>query len=203
MFSCKGGKNMLFGTKKRYLIAGLGNPGHKYENTRHNVGFICADSLVEYFGAQPLSSKGNALIWCAKDRERDVYIIKPQTFMNLSGTAVSSVMHYYRIPLENLIVIYDDVSLDAGKIRIRPKGSDGGHNGIWDIIKNVNSEEFLRIKIGVGKKPHPEYDLKDWVLGQPSAEDMNKISKAAQKTGDICKMLMDGQLDSARNKYNG
>lgn len=112
-------------------------------------------------------------------------------------------MHYYRIPLENLIVIYDDVSLDAGKIRIRPKGSDGGHNGIWDIIKNVNSEEFLRIKIGVGKKPHPEYDLKDWVLGQPSAEDMNKIIKAAQKTGDICKMLMDGQLDSARNKYNG
>lgn len=194
---------MLFGTKKRYLIAGLGNPGDKYENTRHNAGFICADNLIEYFGAQPLSSKGNALIWRAKDREREVYIIKPQTFMNLSGSAVSSVMHYYRIPLENLIVIYDDVSLDAGKIRIRPKGSDGGHNGIWDIIKNVNSEEFLRIKIGVGKKPHPEYDLKDWVLGKPSSEDLNRINEAAQKTGDICKMLMDGQLDSARNKYNG
>ena len=194
---------MLFGTKKRYLVAGLGNPGDKYENTRHNAGFICADSLIEHFGAQPLSSKGNALIWRTKDGEREVYIIKPQTFMNLSGTAVSSVMHYYRIPLENLIVIYDDVSLDAGKIRIRPKGSDGGHNGIWDIIKNVNSEEFLRIKIGVGKKPHPEYDLKDWVLGKPSPEDLNKINEAAQKTADICKMLMDGQLDSARNKYNG
>lgn len=194
---------MLFGTKKRYLVAGLGNPGDKYENTRHNAGFICADSLIEHFGAQPLSSKGNALIWRAKDGEREVYIIKPQTFMNLSGTAVSSVMHYYRIPLKNLIVIYDDVSLDAGKIRIRPKGSDGGHNGIWDIIKNVNSEEFLRIKIGVGKKPHPEYDLKDWVLGKPSPEDLNKINEAAQKTADICKMLMDGQLDSARNKYNG
>ncbi len=203
MFSCKGGKNMLFSTKKRYLITGLGNPGDKYENTRHNAGFICADSLIEYFSAQPLSSKGNALIWRGKDGGREVYIIKPQTFMNLSGAAVSSVMHYYRIPLENLIVIYDDVSLDAGKIRIRPKGSDGGHNGVWDIIKNVNSEEFLRIKIGVGKKPHPEYDLKDWVLGKPSADDMNKINEAAKKTGEICKMLMDGQLDSARNKYNG
>lgn len=194
---------MLFSNKKRYLIAGLGNPGEKYENTRHNAGFICADRLIEYFGASELRPRGNALIWRASDREREVYIIKPQTFMNLSGSAVGTVMHYYRIPLENLIVIYDDVSLDAGKIRIRPKGSDGGHNGIWDIIKNVNSEEFLRIKIGVGKKPHPDYDLKDWVLGKITGEDMEKIAAAADKTGDICTMLMDGQLDSARNKYNG
>ena len=194
---------MLFADKKRYLIAGLGNPGEKYENTRHNAGFICADRIIDFFGASELKPKGNALIWRGRDGEREVYIIKPQTFMNLSGSAVSTVMHYYRIPLENLIVIYDDVSLDVGRIRIRPKGSDGGHNGIWDIIKNVNSENFLRIKIGVGKKPHPDYDLKDWVLGKFSADDMAKITAAADKTGDICRMLMDGELDEARNRYNG
>lgn len=194
---------MLFSNKKRYLIAGLGNPGAKYENTRHNAGFICSDRLIEYFGASELKPRGNALVWRGSDEGREVYIIKPQTFMNLSGSAVAAVMHYYKIPLENLIVIYDDVSLDAGRIRIRPKGSDGGHNGIWDIIKNVNSEEFLRIKIGVGKKPHPDFDLKDWVLGKFSDEDMKKILEAADKTGDICRMLMDGELDKARNKYNG
>lgn len=194
---------MLFSSKKRYLIVGLGNPGTKYENTRHNAGFICADRLIEYFGASELKPRGNALVWRGNDEGREVYIIKPQTFMNLSGSAVAAVMHYYKIPLENLIVIYDDVSLDVGRIRIRPKGSDGGHNGIWDIIKNVNSENFLRIKIGVGKKPHPDFDLKDWVLGKLSEEDMKKILEAADKTGDICRMLMDGELDKARNKYNG
>lgn len=194
---------MLFRNKKRYLIAGLGNPGTKYENTRHNAGFICADRLIGYFGAQQLKSRGGALIWRGQDGDREVYIIKPQTFMNLSGFAVSTVMHYYRIPIENLIVVYDDVSLDAGRIRIRPKGSDGGHNGIWDIIKNLNSHDFMRVKIGVGKKPRPDYDLKDWVLGRLSEQDMQLITAAADKTGDICRMLMDGELERAQNKYNG
>ncbi len=194
---------MLFNNEKRYLIAGLGNPGEKYEKTRHNAGFICADALIKYFDAQQIKPRGSALIWRAKDNGREVYIIKPQTFMNLSGTSVGTVMHYYRIPIENLIVVYDDVSLDTGKIRIRPKGSDGGHNGIWDIIKALNSQEFMRIKIGVGKKPDPDYDLKDWVLGKLSSDDMRLISAAADKTGDICRMLMDGELERAQNKYNG
>ncbi len=194
---------MLFKTKKRYLIAGLGNPGAKYENTRHNTGFICADRLIKSLGASECRPRGNALIWKGVYGENEVFVIKPQTFMNLSGGAVSAVMHYYKIPLENIIVIFDDVSLDVGRIRIRPKGSDGGHNGIWDIICAVGSEDFMRIKIGVGKKPHPDYDLKEWVLGKFSKDELDLISVAAEKTCDICRMLIDGKLDEARNKYNG
>lgn len=194
---------MLFKNKSRYLIAGLGNPGAKYEQTRHNAGFICADFLIDKLGATSVNTKANALVYKADFDGRETYIVKPQTFMNLSGTAISQIMSYFKIPIENLIVIYDDVSLDVGKIRIRPKGSDGGHNGIWDIIKNLNSEQFMRIKIGVGKKPCPEYDLKDWVLGKFTSDDLEKIKTAASKTGDICTLLFDGELDKARNKYNG
>lgn len=194
---------MLFKNKNRYLIAGLGNPGSKYESTRHNAGFICADELVNYYNASEIKAKANAVVYRGKKADREIYIVKPQTFMNLSGSAVGAVMNYYKIPAENIIIIYDDVSLDPGKIRIRPKGSDGGHNGIWDIIKTLNSEQFLRIKIGVGKKPNPEYDLKDWVLGKFPKEDLEKVETAAKKTGDICDLLMDGELDKARNMYNG
>ncbi|MBQ8606288.1 MAG: aminoacyl-tRNA hydrolase [Clostridia bacterium] len=194
---------MLFNSKPKYLIAGLGNPGLQYEKTRHNAGFICADKLIDYYKASEIRVKANAFAYKAALPDREVYIIKPQTFMNLSGEAVRDVMHFFKIPINNIIIIYDDVSLDAGKIRIRPKGSDGGHNGIWDIIKNLNSEQFLRIKIGVGKKPHPEYDLKDWVLGKFSDEEYKRILEAADKTGAICDLLMAGELDKARNKYNG
>ena len=194
---------MFFSTKERWLIAGLGNPGAKYENTRHNAGFICADKLIEDFSASEQRPRGNSLVYRGAYGSREVYIIKPQTFMNLSGEAVSAIMRYYKIPIERLIVIFDDVSLDPGRTRIRPKGSDGGHNGVWDIIKNLNSEDFMRIKIGVGKKPHPDYDLKDWVLGKLNDDDMKAVLSAAEKTGDICRMLMDGRLDEARNKYNG
>ncbi len=194
---------MLFKGKEKYLIAGLGNPGREYEKTRHNAGFICADSLIDHYKAGEVRCKANALLYKAQTERGELYIAKPQTFMNLSGTAISEIMRFYKIPIENIIIIYDDVSLDVGKIRIRPKGSDGGHNGIWDIIKNLNSEQFLRIKIGVGKKPHPDYDLKDWVLGKFSDDDIKLIDAAAKKTGDICELLFDGQLDKARNKYNG
>ncbi len=194
---------MFFKNKKRYLIAGLGNPGSKYEKTRHNAGYICADSAIEFYGAKSINSKANAEVYKAENGEFEIYIVKPLTFMNLSGGAVCAVMNYYKIPIENIIVIYDDVSLDVGKIRIRPKGSDGGHNGVWDIIKTLNSEQFLRIKIGVGKKPCAEYDLKDWVLGKFTNDELEKINFAAKKTGDICNLLMCGELDKARNMYNG
>lgn len=194
---------MFLKSKDRYLIAGLGNPGSTYERTRHNAGFICADECIDYYGARETSCKANALLYKGEKNGREVFIVKPQTFMNLSGTAIADVMRFYKIPTENIIVIYDDVSLDVGKIRIRPKGSDGGHNGVWDIIKNLNSEQFLRIKIGVGKKPHPEYDLKDWVLGKFTDDDLKAVGTAAKKCGDICEMLFDGELDRARNKYNG
>lgn len=194
---------MLFKSKQKYLIIGLGNPGPKYEKTRHNAGFICADKLIEYYKASPINVRANAEAFKAVFPEREIYIIKPLTFMNLSGSAVRDVMSFFKITPENIIVIYDDVSLDVGKIRIRPKGSDGGHNGIWDIIKNLNTEQFLRIKIGVGKKPNPEYDLKDWVLGKFDDDGYKQIIEAASKTGDICDLLIDGKLDKARNMYNG
>jgi len=197
------GEAMFFKSKERYLIAGLGNPGVLYEKTRHNAGFICADELIGYYGARETGCKANALLYKGEKDGREVFIVKPQTFMNLSGTAIAEVMRFYKIPVENIIIIYDDVSLDVGKIRIRPKGSDGGHNGVWDIIKNLNSEQFLRIKIGVGKKPHPEYDLKDWVLGKFTDEDLKAIATAAKKTGDICEMLFDGEVAKAQNRYNG
>lgn len=194
---------MFFNSKEKYLIVGLGNPGSKYERTRHNAGFICADELIEYYRASEVRVKANALVYKAVFPDREIYIAKPQTFMNLSGTAVSEIMRFYKIPLDNIIIIYDDVSLDSGKIRIRPKGSDGGHNGIWDIIKNLNSEQFLRIKIGVGKKPNPEYDLKDWVLGKFPEEDYKSVLAASKKCGAICDLLISGELDKARNMYNG
>lgn len=194
---------MLFKTKQRYLIAGLGNPGSKYENTRHNAGFICADELIKFYSASATRTRANAQLFKAVSGDKEIYIIKPQTYMNLSGGAIAEVMRFFKIPVTNFIVIYDDVSLDAGKIRIRPKGSDGGHNGVYDIIKHLNSEQFLRIKIGVGKKPHPEYDLKDWVLSKFSADELKSVEDAAKKTGDICNLLFAGQLDKARNMYNG
>ena len=194
---------MLFKTKERYLIAGLGNPGSQYENTRHNAGFICADELVRFYSATPTRTKANAELFKANASGAEIYIIKPLTYMNLSGGAIAEVMRFFKIPVTNFIVIYDDVSLDAGKIRIRPKGSDGGHNGVYDIIKHLNSEQFLRIKIGVGKKPHPEYDLKDWVLSKFTADELKSVETAAKKTGDICNLLFAGQLDKARNMYNG
>ncbi len=194
---------MIFKSKPKYLIVGLGNPGAKYEKTRHNAGFICADRLIDYYNASAVKVKANAFAYKSADFEKEIYIIKPQTFMNLSGEAVRDVMSFFKIPKENIIVIYDDVSLVPGKIRIRPKGSDGGHNGIWDIIKNLGTEQFLRIKIGVGKKPTPEYDLKDWVLGKFPDSDYKEIVSAADKTGAICDLLMAGELDKARNMYNG
>lgn len=194
---------MLFKTKERYLIAGLGNPGSQYENTRHNAGFICADELVRFYSATPTRTKANAELFKANASGAEIYIIKPLTYMNLSGGAIAEVMRFFKIPVTNFIVIYDDVSLDAGKIRIRPKGSDGGHNGVYDIIKHLNSEQFLRIKIGVGKKPRPEYDLKDWVLSKFTSDELKSVEAAAKKTGDICNLLFAGQLDKARNMYNG
>ena len=194
---------MLFSSKPKYLIAGLGNPGITYENTRHNAGFICADSLVDYYDASPVKTKANALVYKAVKSEFEMYIIKPQTYMNLSGEAVRDVMQFYKIPKENIIVIFDDTSLDAGKIRIRPKGSDGGQRGMRSIIEQLGFSDIMRIKIGVGKKPNPEYDMKDWVLSKLDKDSLEKVQTAAKKTGDICNLLVKGELDKARNMYNG
>ena len=149
-----------------FLVVGLGNPDKKYTLTRHNSGFLCVDELAEKHGFKINKLKFKALIADTVINSHRVIVMKPQTYMNLSGEAVREAVNFYKIPPENVIVIFDDISLDVGKLRIKRKGSDGGHNGIKSIVSCISSNNFPRIKLGVGKKPHPEYDLAAWVLSE-------------------------------------
>ena len=149
-----------------FLVVGLGNPDKKYTLTRHNSGFLCVDELAEKHGFKINKLKFKALIADTGINSHRVIVMKPQTYMNLSGEAVREAVNFYKIPPENVIVIFDDISLDVGKLRIKRKGSDGGHNGIKSIVSCISSNNFPRIKLGVGKKPHPEYDLAAWVLSE-------------------------------------
>ena len=185
------------------IVAGLGNPGREYENTRHNAGFLVLDQIAGSCGVRLDRLKYKSLCADAVLGGRRVLLMKPQTFMNLSGQAVTEAMRFYKLPAEKVIVIFDDISLEPGKLRIRRKGSDGGHNGIKSIIYLLEKDTFPRIKIGVGKKPHPEYDLADWVLSRlPQAE-----KKAVEaRYDDICgalELMMKGQFDTAMSRYNG
>ena len=149
-----------------HIIAGLGNPGEKYANTRHNAGFIAIDYLAEKLGVRVDRVKFHALVGECELGGKRVLLMKPETFMNSSGVAIGEAAAFYKIPPENVIVLHDEISFDAGVIRIRRKGSAGGHNGLKSIIEHLSSEGFPRIKIGVGQKPSPDYDLVDWVLGK-------------------------------------
>lgn len=188
--------------KIEYIIAGLGNPGSKYEKTRHNAGFMALDLLAEKENFSFKKAKFNALIADEYIAGKRCLIMKPQTMMNLSGEAVYAAASYYNIPDEKIIIIYDDVSLDVGKIRVRRKGSAGGHNGIKSIISCLGSEDFPRVKIGVGKKPTADYDMVSWVLGEipkEKQEDFNsKLSDAVGATEEI----IENGIDSAMNKYS-
>lgn len=195
---------MFLRTKSAYdfLIVGLGNPGREYENTRHNIGFMAADALREKFGATLERSKNKALICECKIGDKRVLIAKPQTFMNLSGAAVSEICKFYKIPYDKVIIMFDDVSLDVGKIRMRRSGSHGGHNGMKDISLALSTNDIFRIKIGVGQKPHPEYDLKDWVLGKFPKSDADNISIALNKVIGAVSEVLNGKIETAMNKYN-
>ena len=166
------GEKMIFKRNKEfpsnfdYMIVGLGNPGKQYESTRHNAGFICLDLLAEKYSISVKKLKFKSLLGEGRIEGKRCLLLKPQTFMNLSGEAVRDAAEFYKIPPENIIVIYDDISLDPGKLRIRRKGSDGGHNGMKNILYHLKSDGFPRIKVGVGAKPNPEYDLADWVLSR-------------------------------------
>ena len=149
-----------------WLIVGLGNPGAEYEKTRHNAGFMAVDLLADKEDFKFTKRKFNGACGEFKLKDKRILVLKPETFMNNSGTAVAAAKNFYKIPLENIIILCDDMMLDVGKIRIRRKGSHGGHNGIRDIIQHLGTEEFARIKIGVGKKPRPDYDVISWVLGK-------------------------------------
>ena len=197
--------NMFFKKKESaydWLIVGLGNPGLQYEKTRHNAGFMVIDALAEKYGAGFPKRKYDALIGECKIGDNRIMLVKPQTFMNLSGKAVTAICSFYKIPYDKVIVMFDDVSLDVGKIRVRRKGSDGGHNGIKDIIQLSGTSDIPRIKIGVGKKPNAEYDLKDWVLGKFSKEDLDTFQKATEIGVKAAEEIIKRGIDSAMNRYN-
>lgn len=195
MFNLKRGKI-------EYIIAGLGNPGSRYENTRHNAGFKAVDLLAEEEGFEIKKVKFHALIADEMIAGKRCLIMKPQTMMNLSGEAILQAAQYYNIPDENIIILYDDISLDIGKTRIRRKGSAGGHNGIKSIISCLGGEDFPRVKIGVDKKPNPEYDLASWVLGEFPKEKSKQLSSALKNSIEAAKLIVNGKIDEAMNKYN-
>ena len=185
-----------------YLIVGLGNIGARYNGTRHNVGFECVNELEKMFVFKPYKEKFKAQISECEISGKRCLVAKPVTFMNLSGEAVKQITSFYKIPMENVIVISDDIELDAGRLRIRRNGSHGGHNGLRNIIDLCGTSEFPRVKIGVGKKPHPEYDLADWVLSCYKGEDGDKIKVAFESAAKaVCEIIKNG-ADSAMNIYN-
>ncbi|MBO5895822.1 MAG: aminoacyl-tRNA hydrolase [Clostridia bacterium] len=185
-----------------YLIVGLGNPGTKYETTRHNAGFLCVTRLEDTLGFKAKKLKFHALIGDTKIGNHKVLVMKPQTMMNNSGTAVKECASFYKIPVENIIVIFDDISLEPGKLRIKRKGSAGGHNGIKSIIAHLGSENFPRIKLGVGKKPHPEYDLADWVLANFPKKDIPLMREAIDNACEALRYIVDGNIDGAMSDFN-
>ncbi len=189
-------------TGKMVIIVGLGNPKKEYENTRHNIGFMAIDALAEKYNISVLDCKHKALIGKGVINGYKVVLVKPLTYMNLSGEAVRAVIDYYKADAESeLIVIYDDVSLDVGQLRIRKKGSAGGHNGIKNIIAQLGHDVFLRIKIGVGEKPKG-YDLADYVLGHFSKEELAVMQESLCKVDGAVNLMLAGEVDQAMNDYN-
>lgn len=190
------------GGKPEFIIAGLGNPGIDYERTRHNAGFMAMSAIEEKLGVSVNTYKFKAKTAVASVGGKQCLLMKPETFMNLSGEAIAQAMSFYKIPIENVLVIFDDISLDVGVMRIRRKGSAGGHNGLKSIIECCGSEDFPRIKIGIGKKPHPDYDLKDWVLGRFTDEEREKLSGVFANVLPAAELILQGKTGDAMNKFN-
>ena len=188
--------------KIMYVIAGLGNPTAKYEKTRHNVGFDVIDRLAEKYNIRVSDNRQKALCGTGIIEGEKVLLVKPQTFMNLSGESIGAILNFYKVePETNLIVIYDDISLEPGRLRIRKKGSAGGHNGIKNIIAHTGTQEFLRIKVGVGEKPQG-WDLADYVLGRFSKEDREKVEDAYERAVEAVSYMVKGETDKAMNLFN-
>lgn len=185
-----------------HLVVGLGNPGDKYFHTRHNAGFLALDFISQKANARIDRSKFKALVGEAVIDGKRVLLMKPQTFMNNSGEAVAEAAKFYKIASENIIVIFDDISLDVGRMRVRRDGSAGGHNGIKSIIACIGSEKFPRIKIGVGQKPHPDFDLADWVLSEFSKEDNEKLFNMFGYSYDGLIKLLENDIDGAMQLCN-
>ena len=186
-----------------WLVVFLGNPGPKYSGTRHNAGFMTADAAEKRFGVPINRSRFKALTASCEINGEKVLFMKPQTYMNLSGEAVGQAAAFYHLPADHVLVISDEMSLPVGKIRIRPKGSAGGHNGLKSIISSLGTDEFPRIRLGVGAPPHPDYDVKDWVLSVFRDQDAEAIAHAAEQAAEAVETYIKFGSEKAMNKYNG
>ena len=196
---------MIFGKKASdaWLIVGLGNPGKDYARSRHNAGWRALDVLADKLGCKVDKGKFQGLYGQCNYGGTKVFLLKPQTYMNLSGRSVVQLSAYFNIPPQRIIVLFDDISLEPGRLRIRPDGSAGGHNGIKSIISEVGSQDFPRVKIGVGAKPNPEYDLADWVLSTFSASEEKALGPALERAAEAALCIIDKGCAEAANRYNG
>lgn len=185
-----------------WIIAGLGNPGRQYENTRHNTGFAAVDALADSMHVTIDRLKFKGLTAVGSLMGHRVLLLKPSTFMNLSGQSVQEAMQFYKIPAERVLLLFDDISLPCGRMRIRRKGSDGGHNGVKNILYLTGKDTFPRVKIGVGQKPDAGWDLADWVLSHYSKEESAVMKQVYEKIPQVCSLILDDRLDEAMNRFN-
>ena len=186
-----------------YLVVGLGNPGSKYWNTRHNVGYAALDALASSLGVQVDRVKFQGLTAQATLEGHKLILLKPTTYMNLSGQSVQAAAKFYKIPPERIVILSDDISLEPGRLRVRKSGSAGGHNGLKSIIASLGSQDFPRVKIGVGAKPHPDYDLADWVLGTFPPDQRKAMEETYARAAEAAKVLILQGPEAAANRFNG
>ena len=189
--------------QEAWLIVGLGNPGREYEKTRHNCGFRAIDVLAQKLGCSVDKGKFQGLYGQCSYHGVKLLLLKPQTFMNLSGRSILQLSAFFKIPPQRIIVLFDDISLPPGRLRIRANGSAGGHNGIKSIIQELGSQDFPRVKIGVGAKPHPDYDLADWVLSAFSAAEEKELVPALERAADAALCIIDEGTAAASNRFSG
>ena len=194
---------MLQKNSDTWLIVGLGNPGKEYERSRHNCGFRAVDILADKLGCKIDRAKFQGLYGQATYKGKKLMLLKPMTYMNLSGRSVLQLSAYFSIPPQRIIVLFDDISLEPGRLRIRADGSAGGHNGIKSIIQELGSQTFPRVKIGVGAKPHPDYDLADWVLSSFTVQEEKALVPALERAGDAALAIINYGVPEAANRFNG
>lgn len=195
---------MLFGKSGcDWMIVGLGNPGREYELTRHNVGFRVSAMVASQLQVKIDRLKFQALTRLVNVQGLRVLLVQPQTYMNASGAAVSALASYYKVPPEKILVIFDDISLPVGRVRVRRDGSAGGHNGIKSIIQSLGTDQFPRVKVGVGAKPHPDYDLADWVLSKFSAQEEKALAPALEHAAEAALMVLSDGVEKSASAYNG
>ena len=194
----------MFGkANENWLIVGLGNPGKEYEHTRHNAGFRALDLLADNLNCKVDKLKFQGLYGQVNYKGTKIFLLKPQTYMNLSGRSVLQLSAYFNIPPQRIIVLFDDISLEPGRLRVRANGSAGGHNGIKSIIQEVGSQEFPRVKIGVGAKPHPDFDLADWVLSTFSSLEEKALAVSLENAAKAALCIIDQGVPEAANRFNG